>query len=147
VTETWRFKLSESSATGVPLTPQISMDLGISGMGGLGIKTVDPCFHFLQAGTHSLIQFITFCVDRKITIQHGSNNSHHSRSYCHNSTSDCHCSTPAAKTNVSICSMITFDLVTYISVTHWQVGSSASSSSVGIVSVYRIYATQAGSVQ
>ena len=37
-------------------------NLRISGVLQLGIKAVDPCFHFLQAGSH---QFHKICVDRQ----------------------------------------------------------------------------------
>jgi hypothetical protein len=48
------------------------LDLGMSGvtwtLPGLGIKTVDRCFHFLQAGTHILIRFITFALIAKLVL-------------------------------------------------------------------------------
>jgi hypothetical protein len=42
----------------------ITYESGVTGLHLGTIRTVDPCFHFLQAGTHFPI--IDFCVDRKI---------------------------------------------------------------------------------
>jgi hypothetical protein len=94
----------------------------ISGATGLGIKPLTHVSIFFRLVlTEILLQFITFCVDRKLvpfSIQHGPNNYLYSCSCCY---STCYRRSNPTHTRhhrqgrlgvVSLCSMIIFDFVT-----------------------------------